>query len=182
MGAGDPMNTFLPSPNFDICARVLDNHRLMRQIQEASWIAAYLGKKKNIQGIATIGNHPVFKLWITEGGKPLLAHLWLYLKAMNREYQIRYGVTKDHASFTQSYWLPKSPKTIIRWSPLVHASHRAKLLQKNKRHYMTTFRLFKLKMSTAPIQYVWGHPEECRLPEKKADSDSNSLTTNEQFQ
>jgi len=153
------MNTFLPSPDFGTCARVLDNARLLRQIQEASWIANYLAKRED-QGIAQGRNHPVFKLWKTAQGKPLLAHLYQYLKALNTEYQVRYQVTRDHASFSRCKWMPREVQTKISWADLVHASHRSKLLQKEPNHYANTFRLFNLPRNTEPTSYVWGHPEE----------------------
>jgi len=152
------MNTFLPSPDFGICARVLDNARLLRQIQEASWVANHLAGRDD-QGIAKEGNHPVFKLWKTITGKPLLPHLFQYLKALNREYQIRYNVTRDHASFARCYWMPKKPEGKIRWASLIHKSHRAKLIQKNPSHYKQVFRLYSLPLEEE-MSYVWGRPEE----------------------
>ena len=52
------MQTFVPYPDFKLCAQVLDNKRLWKQVLEAEGIL------KILQG-ARLGykNHPIVKMW-----------------------------------------------------------------------------------------------------------------------
>jgi hypothetical protein len=130
------MQTFLPYPEFDKSASVLDRQRLGKQRVEAYQI---------IRSI-TFGNgwshHPIVKMWT--GFEDALK---LYSNAMITEW-IRRGYRNNmevynlnDCNITFPWWLGNNE---------FHASHRAALLAKNYEYYS------KYGWSEAPgIKYVW---------------------------
>lgn len=154
------MQTFLPSSDFDYCARVLDRMRLGSQRRETvqliyantSDIAVgtpeLLAKKAAIFERGEVpkrgwSNHPAARMWYGR-----LPALLVYLQAMNREW-IRRGynsnlVIPEPGSVTMPSWLG---------DPALHASHRSNLIRKDPAHYGTW------GWSEPPdLEYVWPGP------------------------
>jgi len=138
------MQTFLPYPDFERCARVLDRQRLGKQRVECLQILRVLtGKTKGWR------NHPAVLMW-----KGYELHLWRYAMVICREW-IRRGYrdgcrckliemfrrTRKHLGVEAPPWLGKRR---------FHEGHRSNLLRKNPKHY----RRFWPKLR-ADLPYVW---------------------------
>lgn len=124
------VQTFLPYPDFEQTAKVLDNKRLGKQRVECVQIT------KALRGL-TEGwrNHPASKMWA--GHENALIEYGL---AICSEWSKK-GYRDHQASVLQSMW--KAQPHNIRvchfpaWlgNPDFHASHRSNLLRKDRLHY-----------------------------------------------
>ena len=130
------MQTFLPYPEFDKSAAVLDRRRLGKQRVEAYQIMRAL----------TLGggwsNHPIVKMWT--GFENALK---LYSNVMVEEW-IRRGYRNSMAIYDISGMIVSYP----RWLGIeeFHASHRAALLAKDYCYYS------KYGWTETPrIEYIW---------------------------
>ena len=153
------MNTFLPSPDFTICARVLDMKRLNRQMSEVEWIAAGMTKRPGNTSISSkyTGGHPVYGLWTSSLGTQLIAHLRAYQLALGEEW--KRATRRDHLSVVNCRWMDEYELVgRIVWPESVHLSHRVNLLKKDKRHYANKFFLFDLHEDEEYIPYDWSNP------------------------
>lgn len=107
------MNTFLPSPNFSLCASILDNKRLNKQITECYQLI--LGQWPN---------HPASKMWknnkiaLMDYTNKML-HEWKNIRGKNHKFDF-YNFQENELILPD--WLG---------NPLVHISHRVNLLRKN---------------------------------------------------
>ena len=162
------MNTFLPTNDFWLIAKILDSRRLMRQIQECGWIINRL-IKINDNSIGSSGVHPVLKLWTTLGDKKLIGHLRAYQLILNEEYKIRYEKIKDHASVTNlnnksinvdQRYFNGGHQILVIWPKIVHDSHIYSLYNKDPSYYSSKFKQFGLKIPNEAIKYRWYSPEE----------------------
>jgi hypothetical protein len=118
------MNTFLPYPDFDECAGVLDNRRLNKQIIEAYQIfRANLGVTKGWR------NHPATLMW-----KDCLMLLSIYHQACVREWQRRGRMhsLSGHLMLL-GYDIDWTTQYLPTWlgNEKLHASHRSNLLRKD---------------------------------------------------
>lgn len=119
------MNTFLPYPEFDKCARVLDRQRLGKQRVECFQL---------VRAITTPGakgwvNHPCTRMW-----RPWLQSLLDYAMIMCEEW-VKRGY--NDALWTEFNILKTADTVRPPWlgSPKLHASHRANLTRKDPLHY-----------------------------------------------
>jgi len=78
--------TFLPSRVFTVCAKALDDQRLLAQVGEARIILEAILDKKQI-------GQPAFDMW-----RPYPGHLAIYGKIMSDERHVRWG-TRTEAFF-----------------------------------------------------------------------------------
>ena len=171
------MNTFLPSPDFQVCAKVLDPARLNRQISEVTGLARTLWVytkilEVNDRQIPWGVTFPLaVKLWISNEGSPLLLELMQYHRAMNQEYCKISG--KDHESFKRFNWpallvgQPKIPRKLV-WPASVHESHRSKLIAKEAGYYRVSFSRAGLSIPQVGLSYVWEGPTVERDPVQAA--------------
>jgi hypothetical protein len=127
------MQTFLPFPQFDACARVLDVKRLGKQRVETLQIFnALAGKSKGWT------NHPAVRMW-----RGFESALFQYQVAVVREWLRRgyndtclaktahvFGVTKDNLVEKLS---GPMPPWLGRFD--LHQSHRSNLVRKDAAHY-----------------------------------------------
>jgi hypothetical protein len=130
------MQTFLPYPEFDRSAAVLDRQRLGKQRVEAYQIMHALAVRGGWS------NHPIVKMWA--GYEDALK---LYSNLMVEEW-IRRGYRNSMEIYDITGSTIKSPW----WLGIeeFHASHRAALLAKDYPHYS------KYGWSETPcINYVW---------------------------
>ena len=145
------MQTFLPSPDFAECARVLDSRRLGKQIIECRQILR--AGRRTSGGWA---NHPATRSW-----RPWPDALVRYALEMEREWRRRYG--RVHGAWANMLRDDVDDWPLARLTVLppwlghegLHASHRSALLAKNPEHYG------QFGWSERPvIDYVW--PKEMR--------------------
>lgn len=124
------MQTFLPYPDFQKTARVLDDRRLFKQAVEAQQLINLIttGKTKSGRKFRGYHNHPIVKIWRC---CPLA--LKKYYNTILSEVRRR-GQTK---SKLKKYSLPTGPLQYPSWlgNRHFHAAHRAALLVKNFNHY-----------------------------------------------
>lgn len=115
------MQTFLPFPDFERSARVLDYRRLGKQRVEAFQII------RTLRGISKgWATHPAVLMW--QGHD---ACLGLYMDAMIREWIAR-GYRNTMALSGSD---PDAPPPPWLGDEAIHASHRAALLSKDPDHY-----------------------------------------------
>lgn len=114
------MQTFLPVPNFEETAKILDYRRLGKQRVEAKQIL------NTILNGGGWKNHPAVKMW-----RGFESALGLYMDCMIREW-IKRGYKN-----TMPLLLPQEPLIMPPWIGLeiFHASHRSNLLRKNSKYY-----------------------------------------------
>ncbi|UCC72028.1 MAG: MSMEG_6728 family protein [Gemmatimonadota bacterium] len=133
------MQTFLPYPDFEHTARVLDWRRLGKQRVEAKQILLALAR-----GTGGWINHPAVRMW--RGYEPALA---IYGATICQEWRDR-GYRDNllpwfHAELRR-WWLPSALAGTADllaggghppWlgDPAFHASHRSNLLRKAPEHY-----------------------------------------------
>ena len=117
------MQTFLPYPNFQRSAIVLDRQRLGKQRVEGYQIL------RTLVGISTgWSNHPATRMW--RGYTPALRH---YTQVCIDEWL--------HRGYKNTIVLPDALPTDDKgyppWlgDPTIHASHRSNLLRKMPQHY-----------------------------------------------
>lgn len=117
------MQTFLPFPNFEKTARVLDSRRLGKQRVEAFQILNIILGRTNSLGWR---NHPAVKMW----GKNPNA-LKVYFNKIVSEWERR-GFQNSMKRETV-----RGPVVFPSWigDRKFHASHRSNLLRKDKNHY-----------------------------------------------
>lgn len=170
------MITFLPSGDFEQCARILDLARLNRQISESIQIGKLLYEYQRMRdghGIPTgITFSPVIQLWISSNissgdnfdgagmnGTVLIPELLNYCKALNEEWGKHKG--KDHGSFIGFDWTRIGGYSrlshSLQWPEEVHKSHRSHLLEKDYAYYLRKFS--QEQLSNCKYQkYVWRGP------------------------
>jgi hypothetical protein len=123
------MQTFLPYPDFEQCAKVLDLKRLGKQIIECRQILkAITNPDYGWQ------NHPAVNMWREDEDA-----LVTYANAMNDEWAERRG--RCHGAYLNMCddigWCFCGMKCAPSWlsNPLLHSSHRANLLRKDPEWY-----------------------------------------------
>jgi hypothetical protein len=130
------MQTFLPDPDFAVCAATLDNRRLGKQRLEAYQIL------RTLRGLSSgWSHHPAVAMW--RGYEDALG---LYMNAMIDEWKRRgFKNTMERAT-------PREPVQMPHWlgDPALHASHRSNLLRKDPDYYA---RFGWLEEPNLP--YVW---------------------------
>ena len=158
------MQTFLPDPDFEYSAHILDNKRLAGQRKEGIQLVhanewhvmagtpALIAKKlKKLEDGEPPkrgwGNHPAARMWA--GRTPALLE---YLKAIDREW-IRRGykstivwpdIFETHGPSVMPSWLGDDA---------FHASHRSNLLRKLPEHYE------QFGWQEPPdLEYIWPGP------------------------
>jgi hypothetical protein len=114
------MQTFLPYPNFELSAEILDNKRLGKQRVEALQL---------LQG--SWANHPAAKMW-----KGFHFALCNYGIAICCEWTSR-GFKDSCEAQIREIKLNLADTGLPIWlgNELFHASHRSNLLRKDPRHY-----------------------------------------------
>jgi hypothetical protein len=135
------MQTFLPSPDFEACARCLDSRRLGNQRLEALIILRTLRRQTS----GGWRHHPAVKMW--RGHENELAH---YLNCMIAEW-VRRGYRNNIRRRRVRFPLRPPP-----WlgEERLHASHRSNLLRKDAAYYG---RFGWREPPTLP--YYWPAPE-----------------------
>ncbi len=156
------MNTFLPSPDFEKCALVLDNKRLNKQLVEGVQVCKII--VHHLETRAGYGwlNHPVWKLWWSDDGHCLLPELVHYLDTLSEEWHKRPGTRKRHRwteHATQFKGVLQRPLGVVTWPSHVHVSHRRNLMRKDPSHYCHYFRLAGLPIEGPMEGYFWEHPQ-----------------------
>jgi len=122
------MQTFLPYPDFQMCAKVLDRQRLGKQRIEALQIFKVIHGQK--QGWS---NHPAVLMWA--GYETSLRQ---YYNAMVTEWKRR-GYLNRMPLYTDSMeLLCKRPPPWL-GDPAFHASHQSNLIRKLPEHYRPIF-------------------------------------------
>ena len=129
------MQTFLPTTDFEECARVLDWRRLGKQRVEAQQILNALRRGGGWK------NHPAVRMW-----RGYIPALTAYRNAMITEWKRRgYNNTMRRTR-------ARAPVVMPPWlgDDALHASHRSNLLRKLPDHYG------KLGWTEPPtLPYVW---------------------------
>jgi len=146
------MQTFLPFPDFELSARILDNKRLGKQRVEAKTLLSVIDKVTSQSQNSTerIGwaHHPAVILWT-----PFPDALKLYYNTIVQEW-IRRGFRNSMTLFS----LPaKNAIQLPDWLGFdaFHASHRANLLRKDLRFYSQ----FHWEETPSDV-YVWRDVEK----------------------
>lgn len=137
------MQTFLPYPDFERCAYVLDDKRLGKQSVEGNQILGAL-----LEGRGW-GNHPATLMW--RGAEAALVE---YQLAMIREWQHRgFNAPKRIERLGELIFNHDLGRGEPLWVPLgarFHRSHRSNLLRKDPTHY----RRYWPKLPD-DLPYVW---------------------------
>lgn len=116
------MQTFLPSADFEACARCLDSRRLGNQRLEALIILRTLRRQTS----GGWRHHPAVKMW--RGHENELGH---YLNCMIEEW-VRRGY-RNHIRRRRVRFPLRPPPWL--GEERLHASHRSNLLRKDPAHY-----------------------------------------------
>lgn len=151
------MQTFLPYPDFQQSAAVLDRVRLGKQRVEAlQTLRALVIPEYGWQ------SHPAVRMWM--GYVPALT---LYGLAMADEWIARGGEDTTRAKIAEfapqaghAAYAAKIPMPPWLGEPDLHLSHRSRLLQKEPRFYSELF-----PGTPADLEYVWPEPRHEFLPE-----------------
>lgn len=124
MYKGYTINTFLPYPDFYESARCLDYRRLGKQRIESKQIFDTL-----IYGYKAWSHHPAVKMWAGYERALLLYYTVICEEWLRRGYS-QLLLPRLNVKHIQSVRMPE-------WmgDPAFHASHRSKLLFKNKAFY-----------------------------------------------
>jgi len=151
------MQTFLVSPNFDTCAKILDSKRLNKQITECFQIL-----QANLSSLYRWHNHPACRMW-----KPYHLYLYGYIDSMQYEWNKRYkkvhksyrmflelisAIYKYNYSQLQEWHLSEKPCWF--YDERIYVSHRSNLLRKKPEYYSQ----FKWK-EPDNLPYFW--PTKC---------------------
>lgn len=154
------MQTFLPFPDFQQSAAVLDRARLGKQRVEAlQTLRALVIPEYGWQ------SHPAIRMWM--GYVPALT---LYGLAMVDEWTARGGADTTREKIMEFApqaahpgYADKIPMPPWLGNPEVHLSHRSRLIAKDPRFYTELF------PDTEPdLEYVWPEPKHELLPEDPA--------------
>lgn len=142
------MQTFLPYPDPEKSAKVLDRQRLGKQRVEAIQIIRNLLGFQQSKGW---NNHPAIRMW--KGYEPYLVKV--YLRAMLDEWSARgYNNEKSegHYNFFMTLDVIKNSKPIKpNWiTEDLCTSHQSNLLRKNYEYYKPYFSDVKLG-----LEYIW---------------------------
>jgi hypothetical protein len=133
------MQTFLPYPNFQKCARVIDDKRLWKQILEADGIIRILEGRVN-KKLYLYKNHPCVKMW-----KNYLQDLYDYRANFIQEWLNRRLINAPIIEKNEEpIWCAVWPDRKL------YSSHRAALLAKNPEWYQQ----FGWK-EEPKIEYFW---------------------------
>ena len=151
------MQTFLPYPDFQQSAAVLDRIRLGKQRVEAlQTLRALVIPEYGWQ------SHPAIRMWM--GHVPALT---MYGLAMVDEWIARGGEDTTRAKILEfapqadhAAYAAKIPMPPWLGEPDLHLSHRSRLLQKEPRFYSELF-----PGTPADLEYVWPEPRHEFLPE-----------------
>ncbi|KIS28606.1 hypothetical protein TV39_04210 [Arthrobacter sp. SPG23] len=151
------MQTFLPYPDFQQSAAVLDRVRLGKQRVEAlQTLRALVIPEYGWQ------SHPAIRMWM--GYVPALT---MYGLAMVDEWIARGGEDTTRAKILEfapqadhAAYAAKIPMPPWLGEPDLHLSHRSRLLQKEPRFYSELF-----PGTPADLEYVWPEPRHEFLPE-----------------
>lgn len=161
------MNTFLPSPDFAVCAKVLDPTRLNRQISEVNtlartlWVYERILEVNNRQLPWGVQFPLACNLWVSKCGHVLLRELMEYHRQMNLEFKRHSG--KNHDSWSSLNWpsllktQPEQPRN-VQWLEIVHWSHISKLLGKDPGYYRMAFSRVGITLPAEEWGYVWENP------------------------
>jgi hypothetical protein len=130
------MQTFLPQVNFEICARMLDNKRLNKQILEGYQILNVLSGKSKTGGWR---NHPAVLMW-----RGFERGLWAYIQAMIAEAKSRGIKTENNENnlinlknICWNSWGNQAPSFWHDENKLIKVitTHRANLFKKDPLYY-----------------------------------------------
>lgn len=145
------MQTFLPYPDFELSARLLDRQRLGKQRVEAMQILqALTGESKGW------ANHPATRMW--EGHEKALAE---YMGAMCKEWVKRGYKNTKCGSYLDTWWRLHGWRfhscTDPDWNDYeseFHRRHRLKLVWKLPEHYLPLFTdIFEVPAEEP--EYIW---------------------------
>ncbi len=143
------MITFLPYPDFEKCAKVIDNKRLWKQILEANQLIKLIKNKKIKSGWR---KSPCYKMWAKYPALLIWYRDHFVKEWLNRRLEKPLPIVDisltEHFLTDLKDW-PKWLKDIKEARKLCY-SHRAALLAKNPEWYS----LFKWK-EKAKIEYYW---------------------------
>ena len=122
------MQTFLPYPDFQKSAEVLDKRRCFNQVNEAGQIINCLLGNSNAWK-----NHPAVKMWV--GYELLLQHyynifLGYCLDVHKINTQKKFYPYQDFDSIPKPFWLGKE---------IFHRAMRSRLIEKNPEFYKDKF-------------------------------------------
>jgi hypothetical protein len=130
------MQTFLPYPDFEKSAKVLDNKRLGKQRVEAKQILIMLNGILNglYKSNSPFKNHPAVRMW--KGYEEALSYYLISIinEWLNRGFEnnITYQILNE-SSLSSCKKHYKSPPWL--GDKRLHYSHRANLMRKNSEYY-----------------------------------------------
>jgi hypothetical protein len=157
------MQTFLPFPNYNASAEVLDGRRLVCQLKECKQILTVHKKmheeRENPGTWPNIGwhNHPAVRMWL--GHEYALSCYMdaIFEECLNRGYKVepyKYKEVFDWAT-------RNDPKSLIIdpywWGGSLHYTHRVKLCEKNWDHYSPLFPDV-IDSDVGDLGYLWPAP------------------------
>lgn len=132
------MQTFLPSPDFDESASILDPKRLNNQINECTILLRAIREPEG-----PWGNHVVTRMW--RGHEGALKHyrnacLCAYIRRTGKspDFPMNFKLLFGHLDSRHGDWtLPKFFTSMPEWLGMdkLHSHHRAKLLAKDPEYY-----------------------------------------------
>lgn len=134
------MQTYLPLPDYEASAAILDPVRLNKQIVEAFQI---------LTGRVPCSSHPACLMWRGHDG-----WLWEYLMACCREYTRRTG--KIHSCQLDGWQIRSHTRPAWLGQPLFHLAHRVNLLRKAPEHYAALAADIPCPdLDAYPLGYYW---------------------------
>lgn len=135
---GDDMQTFLPYPDFEKSAKVLDYKRLGKQRVEAMQVYNIVSGKRTMGGWI---NHPTVKMWKNYPDALALYHNYCIKEWIKRGYNNTMKIIDIPENIVMPRWLGDER---------LHSSHRSNLLRKDSEYYG------KYNWTeTAGIPYFW---------------------------
>lgn len=144
------VNTFLPYPDFQKCAKVLDNKRLGKQRVEAMQIINVITKK-----MTAWSNHPAVNMWRGYINALKLYYNHILAEWINRGYKNNMPVLPIHGKINLPWFIGNKS---------FHLSHQANLIRKDH-NYAKIFR--NIPNDYVEHTYIW--------PTKLTDEQKNKL-------
>lgn len=128
------MQTFLPYPDFKKSVAVLDNRRIMSQINEATQIfKAAVGMSEAWK------NHPIVKMWKGHEGALLDYAQAVVDEALSRGFKLSKNTIDKVQNLRKD--MPVTSYDLPKWlgNKAFHDGHQSSLLRKNREHYSKYF-------------------------------------------
>lgn len=134
--------TFLPFPDFQKSAQVLDYRRLNKQRLEAKQIIAVLEDPDGTKGWK---NHPATLMWVGYTSALKLYYNEVVKEWISRGYKNTLSLFEAEEKVEMPWWLGYPP---------LHCSHQASLIRKDSGYYTSKFIQYDLTPIMA-YTYIW---------------------------